>query len=223
MQEALCSIIGKHSQIGTNADPIVFKKPYYALFHCRGELQRMAKRESNTPIQKQHLQWLVDFIANNLKALDKVHAGLVQKGLVDFKHLPLIFEAGSVVVGQILGDGEDIKTTGKIHKTTHPECFLFYRLSEPVKDESKGTGYIEIEVLRWGFNGSMFGLTKEKTRVRQFAGARKITDLECYPLQYLEDEQKNILIPKLIERGKKWCQWVEAKNLQYQGKYRVQS
>ncbi|KAH7032677.1 P-loop containing nucleoside triphosphate hydrolase protein [Microdochium trichocladiopsis] len=217
MQEALRSIIGKHSQIGTSADPIIFEKPYYALFHCRKELREMATRASNVPEQTQHLGWLNDFISNNLKALGKVQTGLVDKGLIDFKHLPLIFEAGSVVVGQLLVHGEHIKTPAKAHKTKQPECFLFHRLSEPVKDENTGMKYIDIEVLRWGYNGSMFGLTKEKTRIKEFAGSKKITDLDCFPLQYLGEEEKNSLIPRLVQRGKMWCQNVDASNFQYQG------
>ncbi|KXJ92546.1 hypothetical protein Micbo1qcDRAFT_193979 [Microdochium bolleyi] len=178
LQDALCAIIGQHSQVGTRADPIVFKKPYYALFHCRHELKRMEEGKSNTPDQKQHLKWLNEFIATNLKPLEKVQTGLVEKGLVDFKHIPIIFEVGSVVVGHIAGDGENIRATSKPHKTKQPECFVFYRIADEAKDEKTGTKYLEIELIRWGFNGYLFGLTKERARINAFAGARKITDLE---------------------------------------------
>lgn len=219
LQDALCSIIGRHSQIGARADPIIFKKPYYALFHCRHELKRMGEREGNTADQKQQFEWLNEFISKNMKPLEKINTGLVEKGLIDFKHLPIIFEAGSVVVGHIVGSGEHIKATGKPQKTKQPECFLFSRIADQAKDEKTGTKYIELEVLRWGFNGFMFGLTKERSYIKEFAGARKITDLECYPLQYLEEARKNTLIPSLIERGQKWCKYVEATNLQFEGMY----
>lgn len=217
MQKALHSIFGKHYQEGIRADPIVFRKPYYSLFHCRREIRDLAKRKSNTPEQKQHLDWLVNFMSENLKSLEKIQEGLVNKGLVEFKHLPIIFEVGSIVVGHINEDGEKKKENNKPMKTESPECFVFHEISDELEDKETGVKYMEIETIRWGFNGSMFGPTTEKLRIKEFPGARKITELECFPLKYWKEEEKNELVQKLIARGERWCDYVENKNLDYEG------
>jgi hypothetical protein len=217
MQKALHSIIGNHSQVGVRADPIIFRKPYYSLFHCRHEIQKLAERESNTEEQKKHLEWLTDFMSKNFQTLEKVQDGLVDKGLIEFKHLPIIFETGSIVVGQLQPDIEQTVKREKTEKTERPECFLFHEIRDEMEDKTTGGKYMDIEVLRWGFNGSMFGLTAERLRIKEFPGPRKITELECFPLKYMKEEEKNDLIPKLIDRGKKWCDYVESKNFQYKG------
>lgn len=218
MQRALHSIIAAHSQAGIRADPIIFRKPYYSLFHCRHEIRKMAELESNTPEQKQHLDWLIDFMSKNFQTLEKVQEGLVDKGLIEFKHLPIIFEAGGIVVGQLQPEPEQlIKRDDKPERTMRPECFLFHHIRDELEDQLTGAKYMDIEVLRWGYNGLMFGLTAERLRIQEFAGPRKITELECFPLKYLEEKEKNELIPKLIDRGRKWCDYVEAKNFQYKG------
>ncbi len=106
MQAALHSIFGEHSSVGVRADPIVFRKPYYSLFHCRHEIREMAEDKSSSEEKKRHLKWLVDFMSENFKTLDTIQEGLVDKGLISFEHLPIIFEVGSIVVGQTQGDVE---------------------------------------------------------------------------------------------------------------------
>jgi hypothetical protein len=217
MQEALYSVFGDHSPEGFRADPIVFQKPYYSLFHCRQEIQDMMTRESNTQEQKQHLEWLVNFMSEHFQALNIVQEGLVDKGLINFKELPIIFEAGSIIVGYSQELVEFRVKREKSGKTVHPECFLFHEISDELEDKMVGGKYREISVFRWGYNDSRFGLIAGKLHVREFLGPRKITDLEFFPLKHLKDEDKNDLIPRLIARGKRWFDLVTAKTMEYRG------
>lgn len=217
MQKALHSILSKYSQVEIHANPIIFRKPYYSLFHCRHEIRNLAQKESNTQGQKQHFEWLINFMSENFKTLEKIQDGLVDKGLIEFKHLPIIFEAGSIVVGQLQGEGEQTIKRDKVEKTERPECFLFHEIGDELEDKMTGAKSIDVEVLRWAYNGSMFGLAKETLRIKEFLGPRKITELECFPIKYLKEKEKNELIPQLIARGKKWCDHVESKIFLYKG------
>ena len=91
IQKALHTVFRNHSQVDVLADPIVLRKPYYSLFHCRQEIKELANRELNTPEEKQHLEWLTDFISDELVDLEKIHESLVKNGLIEFRHLPIIF------------------------------------------------------------------------------------------------------------------------------------
>jgi hypothetical protein len=177
----------------------------------------MAKKESIDREQKQHLEWLTDFMSENFKTLEKVQEGLVDKGLVEFKHLPIIFEAGSIVIGQLHVEKETTVKREKAENTERPECFLFHEIGDEQEDKATGAKYMDIEVFRWWYNGSMFGPTAETLRIKEFSGPRKITDLECFPLSYLKEEGKTELIQRLIARGEKWCSYVESKIFQYKG------
>ena len=223
MQKALRSIFSNHSEVGIRADPIVFRKPYYSLFHSRQKIRDIASKTSNTPEQIQHLEWLVDFMTQNFKTLEKIQEGLVDKGLIEFKHLPIIFEVGGIVIGQISGDTDKTVKRDKAEKTESPECFLFHEIGDEKEDKLTGTKFVEITAFRWAYNGSMFGLTSETLRIKEFSGPRKITELECFPLQYLKEEEKNELVPKLITRGERWCEYVEAGNFDYKGLRRLRA
>lgn len=217
MQNAIRSIFGKYPLEEIAADPIVLRKPYYTLFHCRQEIRDMVGKQSDTEEQKQSLQWLTDFISKNFSTLEKAQKSLVDKGLIDFKHLPIIFVPGGLIVGQINEGRESVVKRGQAVKTENPECFLFHEISDELEDKEIGTKYMEIKAFRWGYNGSMFGLVAVKSRISQFQGPRKITELECFPWEYLEENKRNELEPQLIKRGERWCENVEAKKFYYKG------
>jgi hypothetical protein len=217
MQKALYTIISRRSQPGIFADPVIFRKPYYALFHCRNEIKEHTASESNSPEQRRHLEWLTEVMADKLKGLEKVQATQVDNGLIEFKHIGILFEAGCLVLGQPSKGKEKGETTEKLEKTDNPECFMFHTISDELEDRERGGKYVEIEVFRWGFNGTMFGLTAERLKISEFPGLRKITELECIPWASMKEEEKNKLFPKLVARGKKWCEYLEAKNLVYEG------
>ncbi|KAH8886177.1 P-loop containing nucleoside triphosphate hydrolase protein [Thozetella sp. PMI_491] len=221
MQKALYTIISRRSQPGIFADPIIFRKPYYALFHCRKEIKEHAANESNTPEQKRHLEWLTGVMAEKLNGLEKVQETQVENGLIEFKHLGILFEAGCLVLGQPSKGKEKGEKTEKVEKTDNPECFMFHTISDELEDRERGGKYVEIEVFRWGFNGTMFGLVAETLKISEFPGLRKITELECFPWASMKEEDKNKLFPKLVTRGKKWCEYLEAKNYYYQGTAQV--
>ena len=181
MQKAIRSIFGKYPLEEINADPIVFRKPYCNLFHCRREIRDMMGRQSNTKEQKRSLRWLADFMSENFRTLERAQESLVDKGFIDFKHLPIIFVPGCTIIGRVNGSRESVVKRRQEAKTKNPECFLFHEISDELEDKETGTKYVEIQAFRWGYNGSMFGLIAVKSKISEFQGPRKITELECFP------------------------------------------
>jgi hypothetical protein len=220
IQKALHSVFGKHSQLGIHANPIVFRKPYYALFHHRQRIRDLAEKKSNTAEQKRHLGWLTDWMLEHLPALQKVQERLVDKGLIDFKHLPIIFEAGSIIIGHITESEETFIKRDTEQRTQRPECFLFHEISNDIEDKKTGFRYMDIKAFRWAYHDATFGLKAETIRIKEFPEPRKITELDCFPLKYLEEAQRNELVPNLIARGIRWCAYVEPTTLNYKGRTR---
>ncbi|KAJ4257572.1 hypothetical protein NW762_008697 [Fusarium torreyae] len=65
------------------------------------------------------------------------------------------------------------------------------------------------------FDGKRFGHGNLSVEIEEFQGARKITSLACYPLQYHQNEDK--LRSDLIERGKKFVSLSGVHYKSYQG------
>jgi len=153
MQKAIISVFGDHSPEAFRADPIVIQKPYYALFHCRSRIQEMmTDTSSNTEEQKQHLEWLGNFMSENFQPLDEIQEGLVEKGLITFKDLPIIFEAGSIIIGHtqdLIGYGVKRENSGT---TKRPECFLFHEISDELEDSLTIGKFKNVHVFRWGWD-----------------------------------------------------------------------
>jgi hypothetical protein len=203
IQDAIRTIFGHHSQVDVLADPIVFQKPYYPIFHHRKEIQDFAREKSSDPTQKRHLDYLIKFMDDNLKGLTKVYESLVQNDVIEFKQIQIIFAAGSKIIGQ----KKDIQ-----------ECFLLHDISDEKEDKQNGVKYVEIRAFQWRYNGSRFGPALETLRLDEFQGRRKITELDYFPLdRFKPDEKREALVKKLIQRGRKWCQVVESKHFDYKG------
>jgi hypothetical protein len=153
--------------------------------------------------QVQHLEWLSDFMEKNFKGLNKIYDSLVTKGgLIEFKHIQIIFEAESIVVAQ---------------KNGVQECYLLRDISEELENKEKGLKYVEMRVFSWRYNGFRFGLSPEILKLESFPGRRKITELEYFPLQHLPAEKQKALVTDLVARGHKWVQYVNTTHFEYKG------
>ena len=92
--------------------------------------------------------------------------------------------------------------------TTEPRAL---KIDYAVKESSlmKGIWYL-IEGQYLEYDGKSFGMGIMHAEVPSFQGARKISSLDCYPLQYHKNPEE--LKTKLIERGKKF---VALKGMNY--------
>jgi hypothetical protein len=217
LQSVLKAIISKRSQPGMFPNPTVFRKPYYALFHCREGIKEYEASEFCTEEKRTHLQYLKEFMLERFEDLETAQKNKVEKGLIDFKNLGILFEAGCLVIGQLTKPVPKGDPAEKMEKTVSPECFVFHHISNELEDKERGGKYVEISVYRWGFNGTKFGLTAHTLRIAEFPGSREITELECYPWKLMPKEKKDKYFRQMVERGRRWCKYMEPTSCVYQG------
>lgn len=208
MQEAIRSAFGKNSQLDVRADPITFEKPYYPLFQRRDKIKKIAEAAlaSDDETRKTHFKWFLKFMEDSFQKLEIIHRSQVDKGLIEFKHIRMIFASGGILVGTDNG---------------LRECVVLHDISDILEDKQKGGNYVELRAFRWQFNGTMFGPSLKTIRLDEFSAAREITELDYYPVEALSKERREELLEALIERGKKWCKTVrviDGKHYKYNGK-----
>jgi hypothetical protein len=208
IQEAIRSAFGKNSQLDVRADPIIFKKPYYSLFQRRDKIKKIAEAAlaSDDEKRKTHFKWFLKFMEDSFQGLEIIHKSQVDKGLIEFKHIQMIFASGGILVGK---------------ENELRECVILHDISDILEDKQKGGKYVELRAFRWQYNGTMFGPSLKKIRLDEFSGARQITELDYYPIEAISKEKRSDLFKTLIERGRKWCETVrviDGKHYQYNGK-----
>jgi hypothetical protein len=208
IQEAIRSAFGENSQLDVRADPIIFKKPYYPLFQRRDKIKKIAEAAlaSDDETRKTHFRWLLKFMEDSFQELEIIHKSQVDKGLIEFKHIQMIFASGGILVGK---------------ENKLQECAILHDISDILEDKQKGGHYVKLRAVRWQYNGTMFGPSLKKIRLDEFSGARQITELDYYPIEAVSKERRKELLETLIERGKKWCEAVrviDGKHYEYNGK-----
>lgn len=208
IQEAIRSAFGEHSQLDVRADPIIFQKPYYPLFQRRDEIKKIAEAAltSNDETRKTQFKWLLKFMDDSFQELDIIHKSQVEKGLIEFKHIQMIFASGGILVGKENG---------------LQECVILHDISDIQEDKQKGGNYVKLRAFRWQYNGTNFGPSLKEIQLHEFSAARQITELDYYPIEALSKEKRETLFEILIERGRKWCETVEVidgKHYKYDGK-----
>lgn len=208
IQEAIRKAFGENSQLDVRADPIIFKKPYYSLFQRRNKIKKIAEAAlaSNDETRKTHFKWFLKFMDESFQELEIIYKSQVEKGLIEFKNVQMIFASGDILVGT--EDGLQ-------------ECVILHDISDILEDKQKGGHYVLLRVFRWQYNGTMFGPSLKKIQLDEYSAARQITELDYYPVETLSKEKREDLFETLIERGKKWCETVkvtDGKHYEYNGK-----
>ena len=79
-----------------------------------------------------------------------------------------------------------------------PKCLLF---DFGEAQDRKGQKYFEMVCRSLHYDGKFFGEVQSFLKIPEFRGARKITSLEVYPLQY--HERPTEIRNSLVERGRK--------------------
>jgi hypothetical protein len=224
IQGVIRKVIGEHSYPEIMADPIVFSEPYYLLFQFRDELIEFSNSTSNPEDERTCLEPLKDFMYNSqgLKELEDVHNRQVSGGIISFKHVRLLFRPGDIVVGS----DKDVKQCWMVQYTTNEKEDDKKEQSgdpfaDPEEEVTKGGKLVGIYALKWTFDGKKFGPSVEKLKVLTFSGPKSIRSLEYVPLRYLPDTEREDLIGKLMDRGRRWCKLVGVSHWSYNGNYSI--
>ncbi len=138
------------------------------------------------PTKAKHLRLMVKYLDKDFSETKKNLYPLLENGLITFDLLWALYKPNSIAYSATYGDQEEPRAF-KIDFATKESHFM------------RGQWYT-VEGRYLEYDGKTFGMGTTHCEISSFQGVRKITSLDCYPLQYHKDSEK--MRVKLIERGK---------------------
>lgn len=158
------------------------------------ELKRQSRTEKKKKARKSaaakaaHLKVLIKYLDTDYADIKKTLYPLLEANTITFDLLWALYKPNTIAYTPTYGS------------TDEPRAF---KIEYAVKESSfmKGSWY-SVEGRYLEYDGKDFGFGTMSAEVESFKGARKITSLACYPLQYHRDSEA--LRARLIERGKRF-------------------
>lgn len=146
--------------------------------------------------QAKHLRVMVKFLDKDFAETKKTLYPMLENGMITFDLMWALYKPNCIAYSPTYGDVDEPRAF-KIDFANKESHFM------------RGSWY-SLEGRYLEYDGKSFGMGTIHAEVSSFQGARKITSLECYPLQYHKDADK--LKAQLIERGK---QFVSLQGMNY--------
>lgn len=158
--------------------------------------KRKEKKELTT--QAQHLRVMVRYLDKDFAETKKTLYPMLENNQITFDLLWALFKPNAIAYCSTYGDQDEGRA---------------FRMDFATKEANfmKGSWY-NVEGRYLEYDGKSFGMGTLHTEVSSFQGVRKISSLECFPLQYHKDAVK--IREHLIERGKKFVQ-LQGMNYRY--------
>lgn len=138
--------------------------------------------------KRKHLKILIKYLDKDYAGVKKSLYPMLENGLITFEFLWALWKPNTLAYTSTYG--------------CHDEPRVFkVETSEKHYSIMKGEFYY-IEGKYFEYDGKQFGFGSMLEEINDFRGARKITSLPVYPLQYQKNEEE--MRKQLIERGKKF-------------------
>ncbi|KAK3330027.1 P-loop containing nucleoside triphosphate hydrolase protein [Apodospora peruviana] len=206
IRTALKTVMEACSYLNLDAYPIVIRHPYHELFQYRKEIRQYAEDvlvspDKNNSEEKRHLNLLIKFIAANLGKVELLYDQFAPYGLTNYELLWTYFRPETAIVYQT----EYYQEAYRVNSCRY------------VEREALNPPYFEISAWSWDYNGTYFGPKKSTIQVECFEGARKLSELEAYPLDCLDALERLQLTERLIRRGKVWRGVLDNQHKEYSG------
>ncbi|KAJ5765294.1 hypothetical protein N7520_004853 [Penicillium odoratum] len=152
----------------------------------RDDKKRKARKAAAT--KAAHLKVLIKYLDTDYATIKKTLYPLLEANTITFELLWALFKPNTIAYTPTYGN------------TDEPRAF---KIEYAIKESSfmKGQWY-SIEGRYLEYDGKDFGFGSMAAEVESFQGARKITSLACFPLQYHRDAEG--LRTRLVERGKRF-------------------
>jgi hypothetical protein len=185
LKNVLNTVLKDYPGVTPGLSPLTFTPPFKPLFH-RWDALVKAVREEKNPVTKAHLDLFFSIVEPELQDTIKVRDEFIVHGVVTFKHIWTIFEAGKMV----FTTDEDQDCACKLNSSMElqTDCGVFYKL--------------ECENVDW--DGRKFGKTHRNLMIPCFSGTHPISELNAFPLEY-HSEQKMVK-ERLLDRGRRFEQ-----------------
>lgn len=150
--------------------------------------EKKKKARKNAATKAAHLKVLIKYLDTDYADTKKTLYPLLDSNMITFDLLWALYKPNTIAYTTTYGNADE------------PRAF---NVEYSVKECSflKGQWY-SVEGRYLEYDGKDFGFGSMSAEVESFKGARKITSLACYPLQYHRDSEA--LRARLIERGKRF-------------------
>ncbi|KAG7288244.1 hypothetical protein NEMBOFW57_007775 [Staphylotrichum longicolle] len=155
---------------------------------AKGAKQERKKEQKRIDTMRQHLKVLIKYINKDYADVKNSLYPMLQNGLITFDLLWALWKPNTLAYTTTYGSHDE------------PRVFKV-EMAEKHHSIMKGE-YYYIEGKYFEYDGKQFGFGSMSEEIGDFRGARKITSLGCYPLEYHKNKVQ--LRKDLIERGKKF-------------------
>ena len=164
-------------------------RAYLGKLEGQGKSAKKKKDRKAAATKAQHLKILIKYLDKDYAETKRTLVPMLEHNMISFDLIWALFKPGSIIYTTTYGDSDQPRAF-KLDYATKESHFM------------KGTWY-SIEGKYLETDGKSFGMGNLTVQVPSFQGVRRISSLECYPLQYHKDADN--LKTQLIERGKKFA------------------
>ncbi|KAF5243476.1 hypothetical protein FAUST_2832 [Fusarium austroamericanum] len=159
------------------------------------------KNKERLKDKRKHLKVLIKYLDHDFESTKESLHPMLESGLITFDLLWALWKPNTLAYTTTYGS------------TQEPRVFKV-EMAQLHRSIMKGEFYY-VDGKYFEFDGKRFGYGNTSVEMEEFQGAKKITSLTCYPLQYHQNEEK--LRRDLIERGKKFVSLSGVHYKSYQG------
>ncbi|KAG9251874.1 uncharacterized protein F5Z01DRAFT_254431 [Emericellopsis atlantica] len=150
--------------------------------------KRRKKNQKRLDDKRKHLRVLLKYLNKDYHDIKNTLEPMLASGLITYDLLWALWKPHTLVYAPTYGQHD----TPRVFKVD---------VAEKHNSMMKGDFY-HIAGKYFEFDGKKYGYGAIAEEITEFKGARKITSLPCYPLEYHKDAEK--LRNDLVERGKKF-------------------
>ncbi|KAI1061794.1 hypothetical protein LB507_010656 [Fusarium sp. FIESC RH6] len=167
-----------------------------------GETKKARKKnKGRLKDKRKHLRVMIKYLDHDFESTKESLYPMLESGLITFDLLWALWKPNTLAYTTTYGT------------TQEPRVFKV-EMAQLHRSIIKGEFYY-VDGKYFEFDGKRFGYGSTSVELEEFQGAKKITSLSCYPLQYHQNEDK--LRRDLIERGKKFVSLGGVHYKSYQG------
>ncbi|KAF4988519.1 hypothetical protein FDECE_15006 [Fusarium decemcellulare] len=167
-----------------------------------GETKKARKKNQKRLEEKRkHLKVIIKYLDHDYESTKESLYPMLDSGLITFDLLWALWKPNTLAYTTTYGCASE------------PRVFKV-EMAQLHSSIMKGNFYY-VEGKYFEFDGKRFGFGNMAVEIDEFQGARKITSLPCYPLNYHQNEEK--VRTDLIERGKKFVTLSGVHYKSYQG------
>ncbi|KAF4835048.1 26S proteasome regulatory subunit 4 [Colletotrichum tropicale] len=152
------------------------------------EKKARKKQQKHIDDKRMHLKVLLKYLDKDYAHIKKSLYPMLENGLITFDLLWALFKPNTLVYTTTYGTADEPRIF-KVEQTERHNSMM------------KGEFYW-VDGKYFEFDGKQFGYGSFSEEIGEFRGAKTITSLKAYPLDYHKD--KETFVTTLIERGKKF-------------------